>query len=367
MSAHLPAASWTLWACGGIGILLGLLSGLLTKALYILEDAFERLPVHWMWWPALGGLAVGLGGLIEPRVLGVGYDVIHDLLSGGLVMRVVLVIFAVKAVIWLIALSSGTSGGVLAPLLIIGGAAGWLCGLVLPGPAAGWALIGMAAMLGGTMRAPLTGAVFALELTGDLPMLPGLLAATAAAYAVTVLLMKRSILTEKIARRGQHITREYGVDPHQVTRVAEVMIRDVDVLPAALPVNEAIEALERGERRVYPVVDAAGRPVGLVSRGDAMRWRRDSRAGEEIGRDRLEDRISDAALAVAHPDDVTARVIDLMVASGQGRVPVTDLKTGTLVGLVTRKNLLQVRAGEIRNEEDRQAYFRASPRRGEPA
>ena len=158
---------WGLIACAGLGVVLGLQSALLTKLLYTLEDAFERLPVHWMWWPALGGLVVGLGGLVEPRALGVGYDVIGDLLSGHLVVQAVLAILLVKAVIWLVALSSGTSGGVLAPLLILGGALGWLVGLLLPGAPGFWALIGMAAMLGGTMRAPLTGAIFAVELTGD--------------------------------------------------------------------------------------------------------------------------------------------------------------------------------------------------------
>ena len=180
---------WGLLACAGMGVVAGLQSGLLTKLLYGVEDAFERLPIHWMWWPALGGLIVGLGGLVEPRALGVGYDVIGDLLNGHLLAGAVVAILLVKAVIWLGALSSGTSGGVLAPLLILGGAMGWLVGLALPGPHSMWALLGMAAMLGGTMRAPLTGAVFAVELTGDMHMLTPLLAATAGAYAVTVLLL----------------------------------------------------------------------------------------------------------------------------------------------------------------------------------
>ena len=207
---------WGLIACAVFGMLVGLLSGLLTVVLYALEDLFARLPVHWMWWPALGGLVVGLGGLVEPRALGVGYGVISDLLAGHMVLRAVLAILLVKAVIWLVALSSGTSGGVVAPLLIIGGAFGWLAGLVLSGSPGFWALLGMAAMLGGTMRAPLMGAVFAAELTGDMQALPALLAATVAAYAVTVLLLKRSILTEKLSRRGQHVIQEYGIDPYEL-------------------------------------------------------------------------------------------------------------------------------------------------------
>ncbi|KMO12009.1 chloride channel protein [Methylobacterium platani] len=344
---------WGLVACIGVGIAAGLLSGVLTTLLYACEDAFERLPIHWMWWPALGGLAVGLGGLIEPRALGVGYDVIADLLGGHLALKAVLLILAVKAAIWLVALSSGTSGGVLAPLLILGGAMGWLVGTLMPGAPGFWALLGMAAMLGGTMRAPLTGALFAVELTGDLHALPGLLAASAAAYAVTVLLLKRSILTEKIARRGQHVTREYGIDPHEFTRVKDVMVRAVDTLPADMAVPAAVAAMATGRHRIYPVVDRAGRPVGLVSRADALLWTTEGGHADE----RLDERVSDAALALVHPDDVTAHAIDLMLATGQGRLPVVDPASGALVGLLTRKDLLQVRAAFGRAEAERQAYF----------
>jgi CIC family chloride channel protein len=344
---------WGLIACAGLGVLAGLQSGLLTKLLYKLEDAFEHLPIHWMWWPALGGLAVGLGGLIEPRALGVGYDVIGDLLTGHLLFRAVLMILLVKAVIWLLALSSGTSGGVLAPLLILGGAMGWLVGHWLPGAPGFWALLGMAAMLGGTMRAPLTGAIFAVELTGDVRMLAPLLAAAAAAYAVTVLLLKRSILTEKIARRGQHISREYAVDPHELTRVSEVMVRNVDVLADDLSIPEAIAVLASGRHRIYPVVDAVGRPIGLVSRADALLWQVEGGHDSE----RLGGRVSDASLPIVHPDDVTAQAVNVMLATGQGRLPVIDRQSGVLVGLVTRKDLLQVRQAMTRAEDDRQAYF----------
>lgn len=351
---------WGILGCAGVGIVIGLLSGILTKLLYWIEDAFEHLPVHWMWWPALGGLVVGLGGLVEPRALGVGYDVIADLLGGDMVLRAVLAVLIVKAVIWLVALSSGTSGGVLAPLLILGGAAGWLIGLALPGDPGFWALLGMAAMLGGTMRAPLTGALFAMELTGEIRMLVPLLTASAAAYAVTVLLLKRSILTEKIARRGQHISRDYAVDPYQLTRVSEVMIRDVDVLAANLSVDEAVTTLGMGRHRIYPVVDDAGRPVGLVTRADALLWKIEGGHDAEL----LGDRISDASLAVVHPDDVVSYAVDMMLATDQGRIPVVDPVTGMLVGLVTRKDLLQVRATVTRSESERSAFF-APQRRSE--
>jgi CBS domain-containing protein len=203
------------------------------------------------------------------------------------------------------------------------------------------------------MRAPLTGTAFAVELTGNLHMLTPLLTASAAAYAVTVLLLKRSILTEKIARRGQHITREYGIDPYELTRVEDVMVRQVDVLPAGLSIAEAVAELEHGRHRVYPVIDGESRPVGLVSRADALRWRIEGgHKGEEIA-----DLISDASLAVVHPRDVVTRAVDLMLLSDQGRLPVTDPQSGRLVGLVTRKDLLQVRAHVRQSEGERRAYF----------
>lgn len=349
-----PAAPWSLLGAVLVGLLAGLLATLLTKLLYGLEDGFERLPIHWMWWPMLGGLFVGLGGLVEPRALGVGYDVIGDLLTGHLVLKAVVLTLLVKAAIWLVALSSGTSGGVLAPLLILGGAASWLAGLALPGQPGFWALLGMAAMLGGTMRAPLTGALFAVELTGDLHLLPALLAATATAYAVTVLLLRRSMLIEKIARRGQHITREYGVDPYELTRVGEVMAREVETLPADLPLAEAVLVLQAGRHKSYPVLDAAGRPVGMVSRSDVLEWQEhDDLAGETVA-----DRVSDASLPTLHPSDTVSRAVEVMLGVDQGRIAVVDPGSGAIVGLLTRKDLLRVRARAAAEETERQAFFK---------
>ncbi len=356
-----PAAWWGLVACAGMGIAAGLLSGFLTKSLYILEDGFERLPLHWMWWPAIGGVFVGLGGLIEPRALGVGYDVIGDLISAHMVASAVLGLLLVKGAIWLVSLSSGTSGGVLAPLLILGGAMGWLIGGLLPGDQGFWALVGMAAILGGTMRAPLTGSIFAVELTGDLHLLSPVIAASAAGFGVTVLLMKRSILTEKIARRGQHITREYAVDPFDLIRVSEVMVKEVETLRADMTIAEAVAVVEEGRHRIYPVIDAAGRPVGLMSRAEALRWSSQATDATET----LGERISDAGLATVYPDDVASRAVDVMLATDMGRLPVTDRASGRLVGLITRKHLLEVRRANRRLEEQRQAFF--TPKAAKPS
>src|SRR5512135_618281 len=231
-----------------VGIAAGLASSGLTVLVYFFEDLFQKLPIHWMWWPILGGLAVGIGGLIDPRVLGVGYDVIRQLLRGEIIGGVVFGLLIAKALVWSIALGSGTSGGVLAPLLIMGGALGaYLAHWIPYGDTSLWALIGMAAIMGGTMRSPLTSMVFVLELTHDLNILPGLLLACIAADVVTVLLMRRSILTEKVARHGHHILREYAVDPFELLRVNEVMDKTPATILATLTIAELSERIARGD------------------------------------------------------------------------------------------------------------------------
>ena len=336
----------------GLGIVAGLQSSVLTVCLYAAEDAFGRLKLHWMWWPALGGLMVGIGGLGDPNALGVGYNVIGELLGGRMPIGETARLLLVKAVIWIVALSSGTSGGVLAPLLILGGALGAIEGHWLPGGPGFWALIGMAGMMGGTMRAPLTGALFAAELTGDFAALPALLAASAAAYGVTVLLMKRSILTEKIARRGLHLSREYSVDPFQTMRVREVMVRAVETLPADMPIDQAVAFFTGGQVRhkSYPVVDARGVVLGLAPRAEVMRWLTEGpHEGQTLG-----EAISDAGMLRGGPDAAVGALVEQMVERDVGRVPIVD-EAGRLVGLVTRKDLLRVHARQRELEVDRQA------------
>lgn len=195
-----------LLGCAALGLLAGALAFLMTQSVYAAEDLFKKLPIHWMWWPAIGAVVVGLGGLVYPRALGVGYDTIEGVLHGALSTREVLLLVVVKWTIWAVYLGSGTSGGVLAPLLMIGGALGSLAGGVLPAEGHGlWPLVALGAILGGTMRSPLTGVVFAIELTGDLSAALPLLIASTVAHGFTVLAMKRSILTEKVARRGFHV------------------------------------------------------------------------------------------------------------------------------------------------------------------
>jgi H+/Cl- antiporter ClcA len=219
---HLDAASYGL--CIASGALAGLLALVATSLVYLSEDAFGRLPIHWMWWPAIGGLIIGLGGLVVPQALGVGYDVIEAELNGSIALHLVVGILIVKTLIWSLSLGSGTSGGVLAPMLMIGGALGALEAQVFPGVGAGfWPLVGLAGVLGGVMRSPLTGVVFALELTHRYEALLPLLIGATTAYAISVLILRRSVLTEKVARHGIHLSREYSVDPLEVLFVGDVM------------------------------------------------------------------------------------------------------------------------------------------------
>ncbi len=364
--AYAGALSFTpahLLACAVVGVLAGLGSGVLTSMVYTAEDLFEKLPLHWMWWPAFGGLVIGIGGLIEPAALGVGYDNIRHLLAGDLAFQAVLLLLVVKVIIWSVALGSGTSGGVLAPLLIFGGALGALATPLLPQADPGfWALLGMAAMMGGTMRAPLTATLFAVELTGDMGALLPVLAACVFAYGVTVLLLKRSILTEKIARRGHHISREYRVDPFDLLRVSQVMTTPVETLPADWTVAQAIAHFTTAQpvHTSYPVLDAQGVVVGEVTRADTLAWAIDD---EQSGRT-LGDALQGRDLVYGHPEELASQIADRMALTGAGRVPILDRANGRLVGIVGRKDLFRSRARRLREESQRNAYFRRTPSAG---
>ncbi|MGC5246940.1 chloride channel protein [Gordonia sp. DT219] len=217
-----------------IGVSGALVAVVATWLVYRAEDGFARLPIHWMWWPAIGGLIIGAGGLIEPRALGVGYNVIDDLLTGRATTDLIVGILVVKTLIWSLSLGSGTSGGVLAPIFMIGGALGAAVGLVMPGVFPGfWALLGLAAVVGGVMRSPLTGVVFTLELTQAWSAALPVLIASATAYAISVLALRRSVLTEKIARRGLHLTRDYSTDPLETFFCRDIVHTDPDSIALA--------------------------------------------------------------------------------------------------------------------------------------
>jgi H+/Cl- antiporter ClcA len=281
-----------LFAIGALllGGLLGLVAAAMSRMMYAFEDLFEHLHVHWMWWPALGGIGIGVGGLFFPRGLGVGYDNIAELLHGNATIGLIVGILIAKSLMWAFSLGSGTSGGVLAPLLMIGGAVGALAGHLAHASVeaqAFWALIGMGSMLAGSLGVPLTAIMFSLEVTHYLPALLPLTMACIASYLVTSLLMPRSILTEKLARRGYHLTREYGVDPLEL-----VIVRDLMTPLAQLSANTTLpefytyaDGTARGAAELMateglttlPVVDRGTQTVcGEISLSDLLRGRTQS-------------------------------------------------------------------------------------------
>lgn len=239
-------------AYSGMGIVIGVLSVLVTKIVYYIEDGFEKLPVHWMWWPAIGGLAVGIIGYFSPATLGVGYENITNILSGELTIQFVLSLCLLKFLSWAIALGSGTSGGTLAPLLTIGGATGVLLGSVIIYffPQSGVtiplaALVGMSAMFAGASRALLTSIIFALETTAQSNALLPLLAACAASYFVSFFIMENTIMTEKIARRGVKTPHSYEPDILEKISVEQVIKENGVVLSEDNTVKEVKEWLSK--------------------------------------------------------------------------------------------------------------------------
>jgi CIC family chloride channel protein len=345
----LPHADWVGIPALGVALLVGLVVGLgsmlLSRAVYACEDMYSKLPGHWMWWPAIGGLGVGIGGLIYPPALGVGYDLIGRLSAGDVTWHLILGIVLVKSAIWAFSLGSGTSGGVLAPLLMVGGAIG--AGLAqifsLSAPAHGvWAVVGMAAMLSGALGAPLTAAVFAFELTHDPAMLVPLLVASMAAHALTSLVMPRSIMTEKLSRRGYHLTREYTADPLEVLTVREVMQNTVVAIPenaaGAYPGLTVDGAHRQG---LYPVTNAAGKVVGIFTRSDLK-----AIAGGAVVRPR--------EATVVYDGETLRTVAERMAETGLTRMPVVAHENGKLAGIIGVRDVLTARSRSYQREQKRE-------------
>jgi H+/Cl- antiporter ClcA len=311
-----------------IYILLGLIMGIaavgVTRAVYALEDLFGLLPVHWMWWPALGGLAIGLVGYVVPRTLGVGYDNIRLELSGTLLVKALFMLCIFKFASWSVSLSSGTSGGTLAPLFIIGGALGAALG--------GWAgpfwpalgidprlagLIGMAAMFAGASRALLTSIVFAFETTLQPYALLPLAAGCTGAYLISSLLMQHTIMTEKIERRGIRVPSDYAADFLSEILVRDVATYKVTALHADQTLKEVHDWIATGEagstHHGFPVLDGEQRLIGMVSESDLSHPRDPaSKVGEIVRR----------SPAVAFEDNTVTEAMDLMAQEGVGRLPV---------------------------------------------
>jgi H+/Cl- antiporter ClcA/CBS domain-containing protein len=343
-----------LGGCVLAGLIAGAFASLLTQAVYASEDLFAKLPLHWMWWPCIGGLAIGLGGWLFPQALGVGYDVIGSLLQGDLSLRLIAGVLLVKATIWAFSLGSGTSGGVLAPLLMMGAALGGLEAHILPDAGVGfWALVSMAAIVGGAMRVPLTAVVFAFELTHDVNALLPMMLAVTMSHAFTVLTLRRSILTEKVSRRGYHVSREYAVDPLEIIFAREVARGGVAALPATATRAAVAAALRpdstiRHEQRLFPVLDGDRRLVSVITRRQLREWL-DAPAPTAVT-------LGEQARTtpVVARDDEPLRVIAFRMAeSGVTRMPVVG-RDGVFVGMIALRDLLTARGRILEAEQRRE-------------
>lgn len=355
-----------------IGIVIGCASVGVTRTVYWLEDIFERLPIHWMWWPAIGGIFVGVVGYVAPRTLGVGYDNIADILSGRFPVYAVSVLCLLKFVSWSISLSSGTSGGTLAPLFTIGSGAGSLLGTLLVWvlPSSGLdvrvaALVGMAGIFAGASRALLASVVFAFETTHQMNGLLPLLAGSTLAYLVARMLMQNSIMTEKIARRGLRIPEDYDADVFFQTQVGAIMDSELKTLPPGMTVSALANLIARHDPAVclhqaWPLVDDTGRLTGIITRHDLFR------ALEKPGRSALTlAEAGSSALVTAHPDEIVHEAVVRMLANGVGRLLVVDRRdTQKLVGYVSRTNLLSTRFRKLQQDNAREAgWLRSLQRR----
>jgi chloride channel protein, CIC family len=359
MSARGPLPISAIGGAVLVGFAAGGLAWVMTRCVYGAEDLFAKLPLHWSWWPAIGGVVVGLGGLIDPRALGVGYDTIGAELAGRLALGTLLVLLLVKLVIWSVALGSNTSGGILAPLLMLGAALGGMLGAALPGADEGtWALLGMAAALAGVTRSPFTSVVFALELTHNVNCLFALLVACTVAHLVSVLTLKRSILTEKVARRGYHVSREYEIDPLHALLVRDVMSTEVLTVDPRMTAAELYRQLPEGtafrRQRLYPVLGRDQELIGVLAFSDLL-------AASQECSTQLAGPLVRRPLT-AGPDETLRHVADKMVESGHGVLPVVDDgERPRLLGLISQFDLL--RAHERVLVEERHRERPLGPRR----
>ena len=331
-----------------LGIACGLLAVVVCKGLYAIESGFRRLPIGQFWHPILGALGFALIGLAVPRALGVGYDAINDVLADRIALGALALLLAAKLVAWWIALGSGTSGGTLAPILLVSGAFGGLFGAAVNEVAPGLhlspgavALVAMAATFGAATRATFTAIVFAFELTRDYNAILPLMLATVVADLVSAALLDHGLMTEKLARRGLEVPTGYEPDVLRSTRVGEAMTATVEVLPADATAATARERLKATGHSAYPIVDAAGRCTGIVTRGDLLAHPESS--ATPVGAFASTDVVS------VTPDASLLDVLERMVEEGIDHLPVVD-RDNHLVGICTRTDILRARSRHLVHE-----------------
>lgn len=337
------ASNTALFAYSVMGIIIGLLSVGITKLIYLIEDGFEKLPIHWMWWPAIGGLAVGIIGYFYPATLGVGYSNITDILSGNLPMNIVLSLCIFKFLSWAIALGSGTSGGTLAPLLTIGGATGAILGALIlqlfpqsEVNIALAALVGMASIFAGASRAYITSIIFALETTGQSAALLPLLATCSASYIVSFFLMKNTIMTEKISRRGIKTPESYEPDILGHVNVEQVMDNNSIAFSGNNTIEEITSWLENKSEyksNFYVVLNDNDEYEGIIS---------ESQIYSKINppETRLESIVSKTTIAIQTTDNLR-NAVKIMANENIDVLPVLSPKDKHIVGIVSFQNILQ--------------------------
>jgi H+/Cl- antiporter ClcA len=344
-----------------LGALVGVVSVGVTRLTYAIEDTFEKLPIHWMWWPALGGLVVGMVGYVMPSTLGVGYTNITAVISGQIGLFGLIGLCFLKLVSWSVALGSGTSGGTLAPLFTIGGALGGALGLAAVALAP-WlhvdprlaALVSMAAIFSGASRAFLTSVVFAFETTQQPHALLPLLGACAAAYLVSGLMMRNTIMTEKIVRRGVRVPSEYSADYLDQVLVRDACSRGVVSLQANRRISDVRDWLGTGQmdakHQGFPVLDPIGRLTGVVTRRDLLNGNvaSDALVGSLICRPPL----------VVEEGHSLREAADHMVESGVGRLVVVSAEDSShMIGIITRADLLSAHAQRLREARTSTRHF----------
>jgi CIC family chloride channel protein len=341
--------------CGGVAILF-------TRALYFVEDHFERLPVDEFWHPAIGSLAVGVLGYFVPRILGVGYDTLGDILNNNLALKLLILVAVCKSLALLVSLGSGTSGGLLAPMFMCGAAVGGLFGAgidrLIPGahlsPGA-CALVAMAAVFGSASRATFAFIVFAFEIVRDYNAILPLMLVSVIASSIALRYLPNSIMTEKLARRGLRTHQDYEANAMKQLAVSEVMVRDIATVPPEETVRSAADRFASGDPQVSRhhallLVDSAGHLKGLVTQGDLLRALQEDPEGKMSMLD-----AGTRSLLVAYPDDRVFDAVMKMLENNIGRLPVVERKNPQkLVGYVNRASLMASWRSRLREESHRE-------------
>lgn len=342
-----------------MGILIGLLSVGVTKIVYFIEDLFEKLPIHWALWPAIGGFAVGIIGYFYPRTLGVGYNNITDVLSGTMATDIIFTLCIMKFISWAISLGSGTSGGTLAPLLTIGGALGALLGIgiqhILPSSGVSVslaALVGMAAMFAGASRAFITSIVFAVESTGQFNALLPLLATCTSSYIVSYWIMENTIMTEKIARRGIKTPHAYEADLLSKLTVEQVITDSGTIISENNTIQEVrnwLSASTENNTNYFIISDDEGAYKGILSTSNL--W-----SAHHATENRIGTLIKRSPFYIAQQDSLQTAV-ELMAKENVDVLPVVLNDSTQIIGLLTYRDILASYKYKVEEIEKKQAHI----------